>query len=355
MSIIKVAELAGVSNSTVSRVINNHPRVAPETAKAVRAAMQSLKYTPSDRRPGPKPGAHARNSALTIAFFVLGARAERATPAFADLLRAVSTSLAQRNSNLVFMPVVETRAAIARLADQRVDGVILHGAPPDAELHERLRSIPTVWLMGNRSRPHWGDQVMPDSYTIGDLAVRYLASRGHKELAFLNLDEGHWTFRVAGHSFQATAEELGLRPRIVAQARQEPEEGYWPRHPEAAVEKLVQSYVALKPRPTGLFIADDMQVALLQPALQRHGVQIGPGKVEVVSCNNEQPFLVGLHPRPAVVDIRIEAVGRLGVDRLIWRIEHRDVAERLVTVVEPFVIDHDGKAVENIENLKIPA
>ena len=46
MSINKVAKLAGVSSSTVSRVINNHPRVAPETAQNVRKAMQELNYTP---------------------------------------------------------------------------------------------------------------------------------------------------------------------------------------------------------------------------------------------------------------------------------------------------------------------
>ena len=50
-----VAREADVSYQTVSRVINNHPRVAPKTAQSVRAAMQNLGYTPSDRRPGPKP------------------------------------------------------------------------------------------------------------------------------------------------------------------------------------------------------------------------------------------------------------------------------------------------------------
>src|SRR5205823_13632548 len=54
MSIFDVADLARVSSSTVSRVINNHPRVAPETAQSVRKAMKTLGYTPSERRPGPK-------------------------------------------------------------------------------------------------------------------------------------------------------------------------------------------------------------------------------------------------------------------------------------------------------------
>ena len=60
MSISKVAKLAGVSSSTVSRVINNHPRVAPETVQSVKKAMKELGYVPSDRRPGPKPSARQR-------------------------------------------------------------------------------------------------------------------------------------------------------------------------------------------------------------------------------------------------------------------------------------------------------
>ena len=72
MSISKVAKLAGVSSSTVSRVINNHPRVAPETAQSVRRAMHTLNYTPSDRRPGPKPASRNRNGVADIAFLVLG-------------------------------------------------------------------------------------------------------------------------------------------------------------------------------------------------------------------------------------------------------------------------------------------
>ncbi|MHB1766718.1 MAG: LacI family DNA-binding transcriptional regulator [Phycisphaerae bacterium] len=48
MSIIEVAQKAGVSPSTVSRVMNDHPRVAQETARAVRKVMAELGYVPSD-------------------------------------------------------------------------------------------------------------------------------------------------------------------------------------------------------------------------------------------------------------------------------------------------------------------
>src|SRR5262245_43986797 len=105
MSISDVAKLAGVSSSTVSRVINNHTRVAPETAQKVRKAMQSLGYTPSERRPGPKPSFRSRNGTANIAFLVLGASRSRATPAFEELLRGVSVAASRHDLNLTFSHV----------------------------------------------------------------------------------------------------------------------------------------------------------------------------------------------------------------------------------------------------------
>src|SRR6478609_9899888 len=149
MSINKVAKLAGVSSSTVSRVINNHPRVAPETAQSVRKAMQELNYTPSDRRPGPKPSFRSRTGVANIAFLVLGTSRSRATPAFEFLLRGVSTGASQNDLNLIFNHVTELDRIPGRIFEQRIDGLLLHGAMPDGELKEQLRRIPTVWLMGN--------------------------------------------------------------------------------------------------------------------------------------------------------------------------------------------------------------
>ena len=55
MSIIDVAKEAGVSKSTVSRVINSVPGVTEGVRQNVLDAMERLGYQPSVRRPGPKP------------------------------------------------------------------------------------------------------------------------------------------------------------------------------------------------------------------------------------------------------------------------------------------------------------
>ena len=78
------------------------------------------------------------------------------------------------------------------IRDLSVDGVLLHGSTPPDDF--AFRKLPCVWLMGNRRRPTFGDQVMPDPYDIGATAAQYLTSRGHRRLAYLNLDAGHWPF-----------------------------------------------------------------------------------------------------------------------------------------------------------------
>jgi LacI family transcriptional regulator len=341
MSITRVAKLAGVSSSTVSRVINNSPRVAPETVESVRRAMQELNYTPSDRRPGPKPSSHTRSSTATIAFLVIGANRNRATPAFEDLLHGLSLASSQHDLNLVFNHVPDPEQLIARVQSQKIDGLLLHGSAPTHAVREKLGRIPTVWVMGNRRRPDWGDQVMPDGYEVGELAAKYLASRGHRNLAFLNLDSGHWLIRMYGHAFSVTGAEAGCQVHLLEQPRKSPA-NYWQEHSPEAVEQLVQRYLDLRDRPTGIFVADDMQVAMIRPALQRRGVTIGKGNVEVISCNNEKPYLVGLDPRPAEIDIRVESIGKRAIDQLIWRLDHPGVTERIVTTIEPYVVSPDG-------------
>ena len=337
MSITKVAKLAGVSSSTVSRVINHHPRVAPETEESVRSAMQRLGYTPSDRRPGPKPKARSEALLKSAAFLVFGASGGQATPAFADLLRGVSGAASSHDIDLSVNFVPDLESLPSRALDDSVEGLLLHGAIPDVRLESRLRKLPTVWLMGNRRRPHWGDQVMPHGYQVGYLAAKYLTDGGHRHLAFLNLDAEHWVFRVYFQGFVGTASEAGA----TAISIERPDEGstnYWHRYNPRGVELLVERFLAAKPRPTGLFVADAMQLALIQPALQARGVELGPGKTEVVVCNKEAPFLAGLMPRSAVIDIRVESVGRHAIEQLLWRIAHPEMSERLLTCLEPRLI-----------------
>jgi DNA-binding LacI/PurR family transcriptional regulator len=342
MSITRVAKLAGVSSSTVSRVINNHPRVAPNTERSVRKAMEELGYAPSDRRPGPKSQARIRAETKNIAFFVFGASNSRSAPGFSGLLRGVSMGATESNLDLTFNYVPDPDQLPARILNQGIDGVLLHGTRPGPDVEWRLRKIPAVWLMGNRRRPEWGDQVMPDCYEVGHLAAEYLIKGGHQHLAFLNLDSSHWSFRQYCLAFTSTVVDKGLTAVSLEQPR-DTSTDYWGEHSDSSRDAIVARFMALSPRPTGIFVADNLQVATLQPALQKAGIEIGPGASQIISCNNEKPYLAALFPRPAVIDIRVESIGRRGVEQLVWRMCHPHVNERIISNVEPFLVESEDR------------
>lgn len=348
MSITRVAKVAGVSNATVSRVINNHPRVAPKTAELVRKTMRQIGYRPSERRPGPKPRIQLPGSAgATVAFLIVCPPGYQATGLFEPLFRGISHVANEHRLNLLTSHVsLDETDLPAHLDHQKLDGVLLIGRPLSPALAARLQKIPAVWLMGNRRRPAWGDQVMPDSYAVASLAANHLAGRGHRRLAYLNLNGGHWPFLITRQIFRLVGEELDIPVDVIERRSSDPDP--FNCYAPPAVSELVDRYLALPQRPTGLFVADDQQVAAIQPALIQRGVEVGPGGVEIVSCNNEQPFLVGLHPRPTEIDLRVESVGRRGVEQLIWRMAHPDVPERVIAMIEPVlvpspaVLDHAG-------------
>jgi LacI family transcriptional regulator len=338
MSITIVAQRAGVSSSTVSRVINNHPRVAPETIRIVRRVMAELGYVPSDRRPGPKP--HQRNqAAATHVAFVKFSNRQVAAPGFETLLRGVSDSARRHNLALTIHDLPSADEFPRKIFDIPMAGMLVHGAMPTPEVRKALTNVPTVWLMGNSTRPDWGDQVMPDVFEIGRIAAKYLVDRGHTRLAFLNLEKSHWPFRLAWQAFATTADDLGASAiRVHPPIERKPGAPY----DRTAVDALAQAFNSLSPEATGVFIADDFQAAMVQPVLQEHGVRIGNG-IDVISCNNEDAYLMALHPRPASIDIRLESIGRRAIDQLLWRANHPTFDDRIVTTIEPRLVAPEEK------------
>ena len=102
-------------------------------------------------------------------------------------------------------------------------------------------------------------------------------------------------------------------------------------------ERLIEQVVIAS--PTGLFVAEDHLLPAIDRALRSRGIEAGRD-VEIIACNNERPHYAGLASPPARIDIRPEAIGRRGVEQLIWRMGGgADVAERIRVMVDPVLIE----------------
>lgn len=346
MSIIEVAKRAGVSTATISRVINHHSGVSPETVANVRRAMEELGYQPPVNRRGPKLGPRNSTKVTNILFLVFADSMSSTTTGFQQLVSGVSSQLEDKKANLAIKFVSsgdEFRSL--NLTNPRVDGVLAHGKVPTAEVTEALSQLPTVWLMSNAVRPTWGDQVTPGNEEIGRVAAQYLVDSGSKNLAYLNLLPGHWALHLHARAFINTAEELNVPANLIESPEPISDRYFINFDPKSsgkiaeAADRLIDELLKQKPRIDGAFIAEDSQAAVLVPALQRRGIDCSPnGDLALISCNNELPYLIGLNPCPPTIDIRIETIGSRGAAQLLWRIADGSQDDRMSTTVQPRLV-----------------
>jgi LacI family transcriptional regulator len=335
-SIVDVARTAGVSVGTASRVINNHPAVLPANVAAVRQAMADLGYRPA--APENRRGRRAR-PALTagrVALLLMGdydlAWMTDRSPVYAHVLHGIQRALAARSQDLVVRQVPRYADLAEVLRQQPPDGAILFGSEPADPLPEALTRLPAVWVMGSPRR-FTGDHVMPNHRRIGSLAAGHLVAAGHRVCGFIG-----WNLAAAGpRDHDGTLRGTVLRAELEAAGGRliaVEQEGLYDQQRNRTDETLLgarlDALFAQPTPPTALFVAMDAYTPSVYRHLQRRGLV--PGRdVTVVTCNNEQPFLAGLEPAPVVIDIHAAHIGARAVERLQWRIDHREApAEELL-------------------------
>jgi len=321
VSIVKVAALAGVSKSTVSMVINNNPTVVPETASKVRLAMQELGYTPRPReqRGGPKPNFMYPGRVLNLVLVTIGIPREVfCSPLYTNVIHGILCGASDKNHRLeihhIFNPADFNAESIFRSG---ADGFLLFGRGESAAAAKAFRDYPCVSLMGSDKVRDGCDWISYDDVAAGQLAADYLFQQGHRECAFI----GDATWR-RGQAYAERLKALGVTVRNLDAAGVVRADSDSHDVDQRAVDDLVSRLKALTPRPTGLFVWQDMVTAALYPAL--YNQSLIPGRdITVVTCNNEWPYLLGLRPRPAVIDIQGAKIGSRAVDQLLWRMQHR--------------------------------
>lgn len=346
MSIVEVAKVAGVSHSTVSRVINNRPGVSPKAASDVRRAMKKIGYTPPARRRGPQSqksdGLHTR----TVAALLVGAEIDlMRTPLVASIVHAVERQLAEHHLSMTFGQVPPDGKFPAGVSKSSIDGLLLFGQVPGPALTAKLEAFPTVWLLSKRGKyVDWGDRVHPDNEQVAQLAVDYLFERGHRRMAYLNPSSTtHTAFAERGTAFVQLAEAKGGTATILQRNSAQsdlPMRVVQNVIDNRMIDQLVKEFLEITPLPTGLFIPADIVTAMVQSSLLRYGIRVGK-QVEIISCNNDASALAGLNPLPATIDLRPNVIGSRAVDQLLQRIKHPMELSRTDIRVAPRLVQFE--------------
>src|ERR1700722_14517872 len=304
-----VAQKVGVSEATVSRVLNGKAGVSAGTREAVLTALDVLGY----ERPTQLRGERARLIGLGLP--------ELQNPIFPALAEVLGGALAQRG----FTPVLCTRTAgglseadyVSMLLDQHVSGVVFAGghcgeqaSPHD---HYRLlhsRNIPVVLLHAA------GDSldfpiVATDDITAVAQAFRHLASLGHQRIGLVVGPEDHVPSQRKLASFTEEARRAVMDVAPVEHALFSLEGG------QAATSRILRSGV------TGLICGSDVLALGAIRAVRRAGLSV-PGDVSVVGYD-DSAFMNCTDPPLTTVRQPIEAMGKAAVAMLVNQIENMAV------------------------------
>jgi DNA-binding LacI/PurR family transcriptional regulator len=302
-----VAELAGVSHQTVSRVLHDSPRVRPETRRRVLEAMKQLDYRPNSAARALVTG---RTRTLGVISFdttlfgpastVLGI--ERAAHDAGYFIIIVSLRSLTRESVL---------EAIDRLRDRGVDGIVV--IAPQETAADALRDLPPgPPVVAAEAGPDDSISVaVVDQVAGAELATRHLLDLGHRTVHHIAgpadfLEAGE---RVAG--WRATLEQAGVQAPEPLVGDWSAQSGYELGH------QLLQ-----EPGVTAVFVANDPMALGLLRALNERGRDV-PAAVSVVGFD-DMPESAFFSPPLTTVRQDFDEIGRRSLQLLLERLEAED-------------------------------
>ena len=334
MSVSRIAEISGVSKATVSRVLNGRPGVHANNVKAVMEAARQIDYATPDKTVSKTKG--GGRSTVTVAY--LRTDKELMTN-YADTGRLVYEGLAAAAAEQGVDLICGSASSVDRLPEVvrsgRADGLIMAGMSPSPAISDRLKALPQVWVTSFRTADDV--YVLPGNEQVGAMALEYLRQRGHQRLAVVNAFAHHPAMASRSMFFEFSARQRGLSvASYVAEQAAGPssEPEYW-NQLEASLDRLMEELAATDDRPTAVFVPGTSSIAMAYRAAQRLGLM--PGRdLDFVTCGGEVEVMT-LHPRPGIVDISPQEMGRRAVRILMSKLQNPDVRHGTIAV-EPRLV-----------------
>jgi LacI family transcriptional regulator len=307
---------------TVSRVINNSPRVTADTRRRVEAAIAELHYVPNRLARG-----LIRRKTGTLALLV----PDLANPFFTLIVQAAEDVAWRAGYHVI---LCDTRAELERereyledMVEFQVEGVLV--APASDRSGSNLRilqrnNIPYV-LIDRSIAGFDADLVQGDSVAGARLIVDHLLALGHRRIAAITETLDVSTSRERLQGYRDALEAAGIEQRaeyVVQSSAVDPRGGC-----EAALGLL-----DLDEPPTAIFAVNNIVAVGAVEAARERGVEI-PGELALV-CFDDIEHVSRLYPFLTVMAQPAETFGTIAAQLLLDRIAGR-VRERRRVVVLP--------------------
>lgn len=300
MSIKKIAALAGVSPSTVSRILNNpaYKTSSPEVRDRVWKIAIENNYAPNEAARNLKKGLK-QEKRKSYYINILMTRMDNAhiDPFFDELLRIIETEI-HKNScilsriwyNSVFSDdkrckrervehLIET---IYAEAEGQCDGLIIIGKCNKEAMMKLKSRFKNVVCVNRNASFYRIDEVVCDGEKLAEMAVDYLISLGHTNIAYV----GNCHNEARYNGYIKTLKKHGIEPELsyIMETRQTEAEGY----------ETIKKILMQEEYPTGIYCSNDITAIGMLKYLSQHKHYYMPSIIasdDIEEAQNSTPML----------------------------------------------------------------
>lgn len=297
-----VAQHAGVSASTVSRVIAGKTYVKEETRQRVLKAIQELNYIPNALAKGLKMG-HTN----TIALMVPSIQNQM----FPIIARGVEDTARKRGFTVILCNTDENmeieKEYIIKLKNRWIDGFIVCSMLPNSEHIRQLKADKFPVVLTSRYYGDSIDAVVIDNYRAAYNAVGYLIKRGHKRIAIAlgRRELSLYQKRLDGYVDALKANKIPIDERLIMHETNGTNSFYH------LTQNLLNSGII----PDAIFATSDPKAIVVIRAIKDWGLQI-PDDISVMGFDNIEMSAL-IDPPLSTVSQPLYDMGVLAAQKLI--------------------------------------
>ena len=277
ITINDIAERAGVSLATVSRVMNNSGYVKEETRKKVMDIIEELNYVPN---------AIARSLSTSKSNSIGVIVPDINNPFFGEVIKGITDVADQNDLNIILFDADESIKkeikSLKVLKEQRIQGVLIAPTSSEDDLNsEYIKTIeslnvPIVWIDSNVKYTNFSGVFVNSLKGTYD-GIEAFIKEGHRDIAIITGRMNSWSAqeRLLGYKKALAMNNLPLKNEYILYGNYKQESGY----------RLTKEILKMEKRPTAIFVCSNMMTLGCIKALKEENVKI-PDEMAIIGFDN---------------------------------------------------------------------
>jgi DNA-binding LacI/PurR family transcriptional regulator len=322
-TIKNVAQHAGVSYQTVSRVINDHPSVSPATRARVQEAIRELDFHPSSAA---QLLAAKRSGVIgVVTYGLMHFGPAKMLASLDEAARELGYTVS--NVNIGAFTPNEIGRAIQQLRRQKVEGIMVFAPTLEVSPAQIEALAGDVPLVITDTEPSPGRYVTNmDHFTGTRNAAQHLLALGHCRIGFINGPLNWYASMMRRQGWLSAINQAGLEPAAEF-------EGDWnARSGHKATNEFLERSLGI----TAILAANDQMALGALHALHQHNLEL-PRDMSVIGYDDipEAEFF-----EPALTTVRHDfgQIAQKALEQLMSRIDGRDKTNELVVIVPSLIV-----------------